>query len=251
MYPPDEVELPLNAEGADPAALAGYYAHCTAIDRNIGRLRAALERLELAKDTMIVFSSDHGDMLWAHGRVKKQQPFDESCHIPLIMSWPGHLPSGQVRDTLISVVDYTPTLLGLLDVPVPAQMNGLDLSQTIQGQSDFEPSSVFMNEYVSFDQARNYQPWRGVRTQRYTYARWLRGGALLFDNQADPFQLRNLMWESGHETLIQELEAELQGWLTRLGDDFLSGEEHIRQLDQWEEWQIRQEHFYGFGTKNF
>ena len=113
------------------------------------------------------------------------------------------------------------------------------------------PSSVFLNEYVSFDQARAYQPWRGVRTERYTYVRWLQGGTLLYDTLNDPCQLRNLALEPGHEALLDELEGELQGWLARLDDPFVTGDEHIRRLGQWEEWQIRQEHFYGFQTSNF
>ena len=258
MYPPEEVALRPNAEGANRAAIAGYYAHITALDRNVGRLMAALDRLGLAEDTLVVFSSDHGDMLWSHGRLNKQQPYEESVRVPLIMRWPGrlpagrvHLPTGEVRDTLISVADYAPTFLGLLGQPVPEAMNGLDLSQVLLGRTRDEPTSVFINEYVSFDQARAYQPWRGVRTKRHTYARWLQGGALLFDNQRDPYQMRNLLAEPGHEALAAELEAELQGWLARLGDDFTTGEEHIRQLGQWEEWLIREEHFYGFRTSNF
>lgn len=251
MYPPEEIALRPNAEGADRWEIAGYYAHCTAIDRDLGRLMAALKRLDLEEDTIFIFSSDHGDMLWSQGRVKKQQPYEESICIPLIMRWPGHLLAGQTSDTLISVVDYAPTLLGLTGVPVPESMNGVDLSQILLGRSDREQPSVFINEYVSFDQARMYQPWRGVRTRRYTYARWLQGGALLYDNQEDPYQLHNLMLEPGHEALAEELESELQGWLARLGDGFLRGEEHIRQIGQWEEWLIRQEHFYGFSTSNF
>ena len=251
MYPPEEIALRPNTQGADRAAIAGYYAHVTAVDRDIGRLMEALDRLGLAENTILVFSSDHGDMLWAHGHTKKQRPWEESIHIPLIVRWPDHLPVGKVSDVLISVADYTPTLLGLAGVPVPDPMNGIDLSATVQGHSGAEPSSIFINEYVSFDQARAYQPWRGVRTRRHTYVRWLQGGTLLYDNLNDPYQLRNLVHEPGHEALAEELEGELQGWLKRLGDDFTTGEEHIRQLGQWEEWLIRQEHFYGFGTRNF
>ncbi len=251
MYPPEEIALPPNAEGADRAAIAGYYAHVTALDRNIGRLMATLDRLGLAEDTLVVFSSDHGDMLWAHGRQNKQQPYEESIRVPLVMRWPGRLPAGEVRDTLISVADYAPTFLGLLGRPVPETMNGLDLSDVLLGGSQWEPASAFINNYVSFDQARAYQPWRGVRTRHHTYARWLQGGALLFDNERDPYQMRNLMAEPGHEALAAELEGELQGWLARLGDDFTTGEEHLRQLGQWEEWLIREEHFYGFRTSNF
>jgi arylsulfatase A-like enzyme len=251
MYKPEEIDLRPNVEGVDRAAIAGYYAHITAIDRNIGRLMDALDELGLSEDTILVFSSDHGDMLWAHGRLKKQQPWEESVRVPLLMRWPGHLPAGEVRDTLISVVDYTPTFLGMMGVGVPTPMNGVDLSATLLGESDREQSSVFINEYVSFDQARIYQPWRGVRTKRYTYARWLQGGAVLYDNQEDPYQLHNLMHEPGHEALEEVLEHELRGWLERLGDDFMTGDEHIRQLGQWEEWQIREEHFHGFTTRNF
>jgi arylsulfatase A-like enzyme len=250
-YPPEEIELRPNVEGADRAAIAGYYAHVTALDRNVGRLAEALDRLGLAGNTIFVFSADHGDMLWAHGRLNKQQPWEESIHVPLIVRWPGHLAAGKVSDTLIGVADHTPTLLGLAGVPVPGTMNGLDLSATLLGHADRQPPSVFINEYVSFDQARAYQPWRGVRTRRYTYARWLQGGALLYDNLNDPYQLRNLVHEPGHDPLIEELEEELQSWLWRLDDPFASGDDHVRQLGQWEEWQIRQEHFYGFGTRNF
>lgn len=251
LYPPNEIELRPNAQGADRAAIAGYYAHVTAIDRDVGRLIEALDRLGLAENTILAFSSDHGDMLWSQGRVKKQQPWEESIHIPLIVRWPGHLAAGKVSDRLISVADYTPTLLGLAGVPVPGDMNGVDLSASLLGLSDYQPSSVFINEYASFDQARDYQPWRGVRTPRHTYVRWLQGGTLLYDNENDPYQLRNLALEPGHETLIAGLEAELRGWLDRLGDRFTTGDEHIRQLGQWEEWTIRQEHFYGFATRNF
>jgi arylsulfatase A-like enzyme len=251
MYPPDQVPLRLNAEGADRESIAGYLAHVTALDRNVGRLMEALDRLGLAENTLLVFSADHGDMLWSHGRRNKQQPWDESIHIPLIMRWPGHLPEGQMQDLLISVADHTPTLLGLAGVPVPETMNGLDLSGAILGSSAERPSSVLIGEYVSFDQGANWQPWRGVRTERYTYARWLQGGALLYDNQADPYQLDNLMLRPGHEALARDLEQELQGWLQRLDDPFVQGEEHLRLLGQAEEWQIRQEHFYGFGTRNF
>jgi arylsulfatase A-like enzyme len=190
-------------------------------------------------------------MLWAHGRRNKQQPYEESIHIPLIVRWPGHLPAGKVEETLIGVSDHTPTLLGLAGVPAPATMNGLDLSGRLLGQDTPAPTSVFINEHVSFDQGQVWQPWRGVRTQRYTYARWLQGGVLLFDNETDPHQMRNLAHEPGHEALLDELEAELQGWLARLGDKFMPGDAHIRELGQAEEWQIRQEHFYGFGTRNF
>lgn len=251
QYPIDPITLRPNFQGGDPQALAGYYAHVTALDHNMGRLMAALDRLNLSENTIVVYTSDHGDMLWSQGHTMKQQPWEESIHVPLIIRWPKELPAGEVRDTLISIVDYAPTLLGLAGVTIPTAMNGVDLSATILGESTFEQTCVFIAEYVSWDQARAYQPWRGVRTKRHTYARWRQGGSILYDNQVDPYQLQNLVHEADHDLLQTQLEQELQRWLTKLHDGFLSGDAHLRKAGRWEEWQIRQEHFYGFRTTNF
>ena len=250
MYPEEEIELRANAEGADPAEIAGYYAHCTAIDRNVGRVMEALERLGLAERTLLAYSSDHGDMLWAHGHTKKQQPHMESIGVPLIMRWPGHVPPA-TSDLLISIADYAPTMLGLLGYGPAEWMNGADLSANLLGTADQEPQSVFIAEYASFDQAKQYQPWRGVRTKSHTYARWLKGGGLLFDNVTDPLQNDNLFYRVDHEAIRARLELALQGWLSRLGDPFCDFDRLIADLGQAEEWRIRQEHFYGFGTRNF
>ena len=242
-YPPEAIALRPNAQGADRSAVAGYYAHITAIDRDVGRLMDALDRLGLAEDTIVVFSSDHGDMLWSQGRVKKQQPWEESIRIPLIVRWPGHLPAGHVSDLLVGVVDHAPTLLGLAGIPVPAEMNGLDLSDALLGRSDGHPGSALIAEYVSFGQSSLYQPWRGVRTARYTYARWLQGGAILYDNQEDPYQLHNLIHEPGYAPLRDELEDELQRWLAQIDDPFLDPDACFRRLGRWEEWVDRKAHF--------
>jgi arylsulfatase A-like enzyme len=251
LYPPEGITLQPNVEGADRAAIAGYYAHVTALDRNVGRLMETLDRLGLAEDTLVVFSSDHGDMLWSHGRCNKQQPYEESIHIPLIMRWPERLPAGQVSDLLIGVVDHAPTLLGLLGVGPAEAMNGLDLSAHVLGRLAAAPTSVFLAEHATFDQDVTWQPWRGVRTSRYTYARWLQGGTLLFDNLEDPYQMCNLAHKPAYRDLLESLERELQGWLARLGDRFVSGEEHLRETGRWEEWLIRQEHFHGTSARNW
>jgi len=138
MYPPEDIPLRPNVESPDPRDIAGYYAHCTAIDRNVGRLLRALDRLGLADKTLVVFSSDHGDLLWSHGHLGKQHPYEESIHVPLIMRWPGHLAKGQESDLLISIADYVPTMLGLGGFHVPDWMNGVDMGGTIPGSQNNE-----------------------------------------------------------------------------------------------------------------
>ena len=243
QYPLDEIPLRPNVEGVDRAAIAGYYAHITALDVAFGRLMEALDRLSLSENTIVVFSSDHGDMLWAQGRVKKQQPWQESIGIPLIARWPDQLPAGEVSDLLVSVVDHAPTLLGLAGVSVPKWMNGLDLSPVLRGESTDEPQSAFIAEYVSFGQSSIYQPWRGVRTKRHTYARWLQGGTLLYDHATDPYELRNLVHEPGHQALLEDMENELQEWLDRLDDPFLPPDACFHTLGRTEEWEARKTYF--------
>jgi hypothetical protein len=130
-------------------------------------------------------------------------------------------------------------------------MQGLDLSSNILGKSTAEPESIFLAEYLTFDQDTTWQPWRGIRTKQYTYARWLQGGVLLFDNDKDPYQLNNLAIQPGNDALIQNMERELQNWLKRTGDQFLPGLDHMRELGQIEEWKIREEHFHGVSQSNF
>jgi arylsulfatase A-like enzyme len=225
--------------------VAGYYAHITALDQQVGRILTELDQQGLTENTLVVFTSDHGDMLWSHMLKNKQLPYEESIHIPLIMRLPGQLNPGQRSDLLISVVDFAPTLLGLLNVPVPESMEGMNLSAHIQGNDSKQPQSVFINNYAAFDQARGYQPWRGVRTSQYTYARWRHGTAVLFDLQNDPYQMKNLANNPQYQQIQTQLEQELADWLVKTDDGFLPAEEHIANANQSEEWFLREEHFRG------
>jgi arylsulfatase A-like enzyme len=245
LYPPEKISLRSNVLSPARQAIAGYYAHISAIDACVARLLETLEQLGLSDNTLVVFTSDHGDMLWSHMLRNKQLPYEESIHIPLIMRIPWLANATGINESLISVVDLAPTLLGLCGLPVPAEMQGDDLSGCLQGRTHFEQPSVFINNYGAFDQARGMQPWRGVRTRQYTYARWLQGSSVLFDNLNDPYQLHNLALEPGQEDLLSEMEEELTAWLLKTGDAFLPVEEHIKAAGQSEEWFVREEHFHG------
>ena len=85
MYPPEEIQLRPNAVDTPETRkdISGYYAHITALDENLGRLMAALNDIGIAEDTILVYTSDHGDMLGSHGHVRKERPWEESARIPL------------------------------------------------------------------------------------------------------------------------------------------------------------------------
>jgi arylsulfatase A-like enzyme len=248
-YDPASLTLRLNCADTPETRrdLADYYTHVTALDNQIGRLIDALrETGELAK-TVIVYTSDHGTLLDSHGRKYKQWPYEESVGIPLLMAGPG-IPAGQVNDLLIGVVDYAPTLLSLLGVPVPPEMQGYDLSPHIQKPDEAipeRPHAIYLQEASAGDQAirQGMIPWRGLRTARYTYARSIDGPWMLFDNQADPYQLRNLVQDASTAQLREELDAALSDWMARLGDTLEPVDGFMARHGVGEVWQARQAYF--------
>ncbi len=245
LYGTNNLPLRKNCKVAPKDKIAGYYAHITAIDDCVGRLMKDLETLGLREKTMVVFTSDHGDMLWSHGRIKKQQPWEESINVPLIINQPGKIPSGKMHDVLIGTPDLTVTLLNLLHAQAPSEMEGLNYAPYLLTGNGEEHESVPLMDLVPTNQTRHWngKTWRGVRTKRYTYARWENLGWVLYDNQEDPYQLNNLIDKSEYAELRQSLEEELQKWLKRLNDPFCPVEQLLAQTNVADEWQRRGEHF--------
>ena len=115
LYDPEKLTLRPNVPEAGRAnarkTLAGYYAHCTALDDCLGELRRTLQETGLAENTLLVFTADHGDMLGSQGAYKKQRPYDESIRIPLLMHWPKGLGvKARQLDAPINSEDLMPTV---------------------------------------------------------------------------------------------------------------------------------------------
>lgn len=190
--------------------LQGYYAATKALDDCMGILLAALDETGLADDTILVFSSDHGDMMGSHRMVSKQMPHEESISIPFLLRYPREVPPGIVTDALLSPIDIMPTLLGLAGVESPAGLDGTDLADAALGSRSEQREVVLLMKLLPGGNpwiANGVTSWRGVRTKRHTYARLLdRGPWLLFDNEADPYQMQNLIDRPEHAALQRELD---------------------------------------------
>ncbi len=235
MYNPDDIRLRPNVplERAETARkeLAGYYAHCSALDYAIGQLLAGMRELEIERETIFVFTSDHGDMLHSQGAVRKQQPYDESIRVPLLICYPARLREANRRvDALINTEDLLPTLLGLADLPIPESVEGRDYTSAILHGKDPSGGAALLTCPVPFgewNQARGGREYRGLRTNRYTYVRTLEGPWLLFDNRADPYQLSNLANAPDHSGLQNGLDVRLRRALEDSGDRFLDGNAYV------------------------
>jgi arylsulfatase A-like enzyme len=226
--------------------IAGYYAHVTALDGLMGRLMTRLDELGLADSTLVVFTSDHGDMLGSQGHVRKQKPWEESIGVPLIMRRPGLVPAGRTTGALIGIVDVLPTILGLAGAGDTGGMDGRDLSGAATGDVPGR-EDVLLGEPCPVDEAPTggIAEWRGLRTPRYTYARTLDGPWVLYDNEADPYQIRNLVGDAGAANLLRDLDERLGRRLRESGDPFLPWPETIRSLDLVSAWNARERHLHG------
>lgn len=196
--------------------VAAYYAAITAIDEQVGRLLRVLRETGQDENTIVLFTSDHGDMLGSHGMRRKRKPHEESAGVPGLMRWPARIPAGRKVDTLFSHIDMPPTLLALAGIAVPARMQGTDLSRVARGETTAGPDAVLLQIFVPFAGDAIEQGWRGIVTERYTYARFEQEPWVLFDNRTDPAQRRNLVGEKS--TMEKELDARLARLMREKGD---------------------------------
>ncbi|MEW6157141.1 MAG: sulfatase-like hydrolase/transferase, partial [Verrucomicrobiota bacterium] len=235
MYSAETIKLRGNVpEGLREAArkeLAGYYAHCTALDDCVGALLETLQQTGLAENTIVVFTSDHGDMLRSLGMIRKQKPFEESTRVPMLFRLPARLGIPPRRlDATINTEDVMPTLLSLCAIPIPGTVEGLDFKACMRGGPDPSGGAALIScvaPFGEFSRRTGGREYRAIRTARYTYARDLNGPWLLFDRQTDPEQLTNLVGRTEHADLQSRLDAQLHEMLAARKDPFLPGPDHI------------------------
>lgn len=202
--------------------LRGYYAQIRNLDDNIGRILGALEETGQLDNTIVFYFADHGDFMGSHGRLQKSRPEEESAAIPLIVRYPAAVPTGRVSHGLISAVDFMPTLLGFLDLPVPASVQGEDLSALITGVEEQGADTVLLQHEQPFFPPLPEACWRAIRHDKWLYSVFLQQGpAQLFDLDRDPYQLENLLASSEHAEVRAQLHAKLAAKLDDVGDDFL------------------------------
>jgi arylsulfatase A-like enzyme len=175
---------------------------------------------------VLLVTSDHGDMLGSQGRRLKRTPWEESIGVPGIVRYPRGGASGRVVDALFTHVDVAPTLLALAGLPVPASMQGTDLSGILRGGADRGPDSAFLQLFVPYLADNVREGWRGVRTARYLYARSEKEPWLLYDLEADPYERKNLAADPAAAALRSGMEEKLAAWMKRTGDSWSVNSRH-------------------------
>lgn len=229
QYPTERMELPDVPEGdlddvPPPAAamenmdrygmnahqqrqsIAGYYASVSFMDEQVGRLLDALDRLDLRRNTIVIFLSDHGYSLGEHHCWQKLSLFDESTRVPLLISAPGFEPSaGKVATGLVELVDLYPTIADLVGLgnQAPEILQGTSLTPLLK-----QPDRKDWPK--EFTYTVTHQKGESVRTSRWRYSRWGDAGEELYDLEEDPQEFENLASRESHEQVLLEMRSSLE-----------------------------------------
>lgn len=187
-----------------------YYASISFMDAQVGRVVDALDRLGLAENTIIVFTSDHGYHMGEHGLWQKMSLFEESARVPLVIVAPGVAAAGGAADSPVSQVDLFPTLAELCGVSPPANLQGQSLVPMLKDPA--APGRGWALTQVTRGGARARFFGYSLRTPRWRYTEWGEDGQgrELYDHEADPRELVNLAGESAHAVTVEELSQQLR-----------------------------------------
>ena len=211
--------------------MRGYYGMVANLDDNIGRLTEAIRRLGLDKNSVVVFTSDHGECFGAHGRRAKNIFYEEAVRVPFLLSAPG-LPVGTKNDVCLNTVDIMPTLLDMLALPVPDTCEGTSRADCLDGRHTTDDGSLMMCCGPTAAWGDGHE-WRGYRTKRYTYAVYrVDGEEHLYDHIEDPLQMHNLAADPAYGPLKASLREAMLAKMALINDTF---EANSYYRDNWVE----------------
>ncbi|MDA3923238.1 MAG: sulfatase [Kiritimatiellae bacterium] len=232
LFPKEKIATRPNMKGDFKGDLAGYYAHIAALDKSLGDLLKTIDDMGLRDDTIVVFTSDHGDMIGSHGLIRKQKPWDEVVRVPFLLRYPKIHKGGRKLEFPMGSPDIMPTLLGMCGIDIPDSVEGSDFSAVFAGAAEPEDHAALIqcpSPFGEWKRVNGGREYRGVRTVQYTFVRDLQGPWLMYDNDKDPYQLNNLVGNPEYAQLQKRLDRRLQKMLKVRGDTFERGEVYIAQ----------------------
>lgn len=191
---------------------AHYYANVTMIDTQVGHIVDALEARGVLDNTLIIFTSDHGDCLNDHGHSQKWNMYEQSVHVPAVICWPGKIREGQRIAELVSLMDFAPTILQAADVPVPDWMEARSLADLLFQAEAPERDRVFA-EHADDAILTGTQFMTMIREDRWKLVHFIDcEDGQLFDLVDDPGERVNLWADLEHQEVRRRLIEEILKW---------------------------------------
>ena len=192
-------------------ALAAYYGCVEWVDDSIGNVLDALEYLGLAENTIVVYTSDHGEMAAEHGLWQKILFYEASARVPLMIRWPGRIKPSH-RHEIVGLIDLFPTLCEAAGVPLPAGRDGVSLFPTLVRGARLRRDGVFSENLFSRPEHGNLGAGCMLRTGRWKYNLYLDGGEELYDLETDPEEWRNLTGSKRHVKTLAALRQRVRAF---------------------------------------
>lgn len=233
---PPNVKLQGEKREENLHAYQDYLGMTVACDDMVADVMRRLRERGLLDNTLVVFTSDHGSMMGSQGEASwlKCRPYEESIHVPLIVRFPDKKHAGTRSSSIVAPVDLYPTLASLCAVPVPGEVEGLDLSgDWLSGDPKRSARDALLTMYISNVNLQSGSEWRGIRTQEWNYYRFRankkRRG--LFNIKQDPHMLNNLSGKPEFAEIEAELEARMLTEMAALGDDLVPASDYKGWFD--------------------
>jgi len=197
-----------------------YLATVQSVDDSVGRVLALLDKLGLARDTMVVYTSDQGFFLGDHGLFDKRFMYEESIRMPFLVRWPSRIKPGTKSDALSLNIDFAPTFLEAAGLPASAEMQGRSLLPLFSGRTPPGWRTSMYYRYYHDPGDHNTRAHYGVRTRTHKLIYfWKKDQWELFDLVNDPHELHNLYGKPGQEALTASLKGELARLKRDVRDD--------------------------------
>lgn len=236
--------LPLRTEADWRRMIANYWGLCSLVDTHVGRILDTLAQCGLAEDTIVVYTSDHGDMMGSHRLIAKCVQFEEAASVPLLLRVPGVAAGGRHVEAPVSQVDLVPTLLDAMGHRAPDGLQGASWMPYLRGEADELPEGDVVIEWNGLNNGfgdivgglRILPVWRGMATDAEIRAAigdpvrtvltpdgWKLnhstiGEDELYNLKEDPYETRNVYAQHAGRDLVADLKARIRRWQARTGD---------------------------------
>ena len=210
---------------------AHYMANITLVDRMVGKITSALERAGVADNTIVVFTSEHGDMMGDHGMLEKRSFFEEASRVPLLMRVPWLSQESTRLPGSVGHIDLVPTLLDLSGHDVPGNLQGKSLQPVMAGESDLSGNDVFIqwngtsneipDRFLGSAEINRMLalPWRSVVTpDRWKLNLCAGDQCELYDLNSDPYEMNNLFNDPAQQDRVRDMAARIRIWQHQTGD---------------------------------
>ena len=207
-----------------------------AVDDMLGAVLRRLQRDGLIDDTIVVFGSDHGSLMGAHGLQpwQKRTPWEESVSVPLLVRLPRSRRAGSTCDVLVAPVDLFPTLCGLCAIHPPRTVscrNQADVWLGRGGEAERQALFTYCIDDALLTETTGSE-WKGVRTRRWNYWRCLDGSTALYDIRADPLQLRDLGASEEHRPVVARMAATLDRFMREWNDAMKPATDYLNWFEE-------------------